>query len=137
AIHLLASVIGGDDWALRAREIKPPLRALSELPLVRDAAGMPRPVCWNWSGLVHAGSAPLPQDLAPWLAHVLWAPPDDPSSAIPRTWIDNGELSRYLRTAKQARRAEKKFYGHQQREARVLGRKKPRVRARLGAPLPG
>jgi hypothetical protein len=136
AIHLLASVIGGEDWALRAREIEPPLRALAELPLVRDAAGVPRPVCWNWSGLVHAGSTPLPQDLAPWLVHVLWAPPDEPTSALPRSWIDKDALSRYLRTAKQARRAEKKFYDHQPREPRVLDRKKPRVRARLGAPVP-
>lgn len=136
ALHLLASLIGGEHWAERAREIQPPFRALAELPLVRDAAGTPRPVAWSWSGLVHTGKAPLPPELAPWLAHVLWAPPDDPTAEITRWWVDRGALDRHLRSAKQLRRAEKKFYKHEPREARVLGRKKPRVRARLGAPFP-
>lgn len=137
AIYLLASVIAGADWPARAREVAAPLRALAELPLVRDAAGVPRPVCWNWSGLVHAGSAPLSPELAPWLGHVLWAPPDDPTCAIVNAWADPDALARHVRAAKQARRAERRFYKHAQREPRVLGKRKPRVRARLGAPLAG
>ena len=137
AIHLLAASIAGNDWAHRAREIEPPWRALAELPLVRDAAGTPRPVAWTWSGLVHTGSEPLSQELAPWLSHVLWAPPDDPTSAFTTWWIDAKALKDHLKRAKRERRAEKAFYKHAPREARVTSRKKTRVRARLGAPLAG
>lgn len=136
ALHLLASAIAGSDWARRARDLEPPLRALAELPLVRDAAGTPRPVASAWSGLVHAGDAPLPAELAPWLSQVLWAPPDDPTSALVTWWIDKRALDRHLKRARRERRAEKRFYKHAPREPRVLGRRKPRVRARLGAPLP-
>nr|MBA3501374.1 hypothetical protein [Deltaproteobacteria bacterium] len=138
ALHLLGSVIGGADWAHRTRELVGPLRALADLPLVRDAAGVPRPIVWPWSGLVHTGSEPLDEDLAPWLSHVLWAPPGDPTAAfVGWPWVDRKALKDHIKRAKQERRARASFYKHAPREARVLGRRKPRVRARLGAPLAG
>lgn len=136
AICLVASAIAGPDWANRARELEPPLGALAELPLVRDAAGAPRPIRWPWNGLVHTGSEPLSDQLAPWLTHVLWAPPDDATLSFATWFSDPRAMRSYLRTAKRERRVQRRFYKHAPRPASVQGGRKPRVRARLGAPLP-
>jgi hypothetical protein len=137
AKYLVGATIRGSDWAHRVREIGPPLKALADLPLVRDAAGVARPIAWPWNGLVHIGSSPLAEDLAPWLSHVLWVLPSDQALAFARWAADPTALKRYLKGAKRERRALRNFYKHAPREAVVEGRRKPRVRARLGAPLPG
>jgi hypothetical protein len=134
ALQLLTDAIAGYDWAMRAPEIAPPLRALAELPLVRDAAGIPRPMCWSWNGFVYTGDEPLSPDLAPWLSRILWAPLWDPVRALAQ-YANPMALRLHLKDANRQRRAEKKFYKHAKREARVLDRRAPRIRYTLGTPV--
>lgn len=114
------------------------LGRLRDLPLARNAVGMPRPLSAGWSELVHTGSSPFPDELAPWLADVLWTPPGDPSAClVDRDTVDAHAVKRHVRWARREHRAQRRFYGHAPRPQSVELRERPRIRARLGATAPG
>ena len=136
ALGLIASVIAGPDWASTAQSLIGPLKALADLPLVRDATGTPRPIAWSWRDFHHAGRSPLSQSLAPWMNNVLWVPPDDPASWL-LGWSDPELMKRHRRWARRELRAERRFYRHAKRGAHVVASSRPRVRARLGAGIAG
>jgi hypothetical protein len=114
------------------------LGRLLELPLVRNAVGAPRPAAAVWQGPVYTGGSPLPEELAPWLADVLWVPPGDPSECLyDPDKVDALAAKRLVRWARRERRAQRRFYGHASRPPVVEARELPRMRARLGATVPG
>jgi len=114
------------------------LGRLLELPLLRNAVGAPRPPSAVWQGPVYTGGSPLPEELAPWLADVLWIPPGDPSTCLyDPDKVDALAAKRLVRWARRERRAQRRFYGHAPRPPVVEARELPRMRARLGATVPG
>jgi hypothetical protein len=138
ALALLAATAGGPRWTSGVFAIGEPLQRLAALPLVRDATGKPRILAREWRHFVYTGSAPLPDDLEPWLADVLWAPPGDPTARLlAGAFIDSGGMRARIRWARRQRRAHRRFFEHKPRTPTVTARTPPRVRARLGAALDG
>ncbi|MBA3458141.1 MAG: hypothetical protein H0T42_33985, partial [Deltaproteobacteria bacterium] len=82
ALGLIAAVIAGHEWSETAQALIGPLRALADLPLVRDAVGTPRPIAAGWRSFHHRGRSPVSSSLAPWMSDVLWIPPGDPAEWI-------------------------------------------------------
>ncbi|HSK04891.1 MAG TPA: hypothetical protein VK932_26760, partial [Kofleriaceae bacterium] len=114
------------------------LGRLLELPLVRYAVGVPRPLGAGWLGPVHTGSAPYPEDLAPWLGEVLWIPPGDPAAClVDLEAVDARAVKRLARVAQREQREQRRFYAHAPRRPVALLREPARIRARLGATAPG
>jgi hypothetical protein len=110
------------------------LGRLLELPLVRNAVGVPRPLGAGWLGPVHTGSAPYPEELAPWLGEVMWIPPGDPAAClVDLEAIDARAVKRLARAAHRERREQRRFYAHAPRPPVALVREPARIRARLGA----
>jgi hypothetical protein len=137
ALAVLASAVASPELAEQGIAVRPPLKKLGALPLVRDATGEARPITSEWSGLVHTGRDAFPDELAPWLANVLWVAPGDPSARlIVGRDLDTGALRRYLREARRQRRAERRFFEHAPRAPEVAVRNPPRVRLALGQQLP-
>jgi hypothetical protein len=130
ALALLAATRGGATARLG-------LGRLLELPLARNAVGAPRPLSAGWSGLVHAGATPFPEELAPWLGDVLWVPPGDPAAHLVELEVDTQAVKRLARWARRERRAQRRFYEHAPRRPVVEARERPRLRARLGAAMRG
>ncbi|NVB76944.1 MAG: hypothetical protein HOV81_00985 [Kofleriaceae bacterium] len=136
ALAWIAAEIGGPKWHTEVARIGGELRELAKLPLVRNALGEPRGLVGEWRPEVHGGRTPYPSELAKWLGNVLWVPPGDAASRLlDGTDIDERAMRRVVRWAKDAARAERKFYSHGKREARVVAARMPRVRARLGAAI--
>src|SRR6185503_20291571 len=77
ALAMIAAVAGGSRWHVEVPSQRGPLRALVQLPLVRNAVGQPRALSAHWRPEVHTGSKPFDVELASWLEAVLWATPDD------------------------------------------------------------
>ena len=138
ALALLAAAIAVPERAAEAIAVRPVLKPLAALSLVRDASGAPRTITCDWNGLVHTGSAPFAEELAPWLANVLWVPPGDASTRlIVGRELDPGALRRHLRAARRQRRAERRFFEHAPRPAEVSPpARQPLVTYRLGEPVP-
>lgn len=111
-----------------------PLRALADLPLVRDATGRPRAAsALRHATLAHTGRQPLSSELSPWLGNMLWIPPGDATALLvdPET-IDSKGTRRHVRAARRQQRARDKFLRHAQREAKVATREPVLVRVPLG-----
>lgn len=133
ALALLAGA--GPRWTW---EVAPALRALGELPLVRDATGAPRPVTRLWRPFVHTGRAWMPAELRPWLGDVLHVPPGDAASyLVPPASNDARAFRHHLRWARRELRTQQRFFAHAPRPARVAGGEPFRVRAALDAKVPG
>ncbi len=114
------------------------LERLRDLPLAHNAVGQPRPLSAGWSDLVHTGSSPFSEELAPWLSDVLWIPPGDPSAClVDLDTVDAQAVKQLVRWARRERRAQRRFYDHAPRPPVVELRERPRIRARLGATVPG
>src|SRR5262249_52917221 len=136
-LALLATQVAGSNWPIRARGITGPLRPLAELPLLRDAIGNPKPLTWRWSGLVHTGKRLLDAALAPWVDEALWIPDDDPAQQIvARSQIDARAMRRRARWARRQLRAQREFFAHAPRTAKVAA-DQPRIRAVLGGEVAG
>lgn len=121
ALALIAAAIAGSGWTARLAALTGPLRALADLPLVRNAVGHARPVRSAWNELlVHTGDRPYPGELAPWLADALWAPATDPATRaligvpVNRRWIRAA-----VRDAWRDLRAQHRFLAHAPRPARL------------------
>lgn len=138
ALALLAAFAGGPKWHVDMPAVDGPLRELAMLPLVENAVGTRRTLTHSWRAEVYTGDRPLPAELAPWLDTVLWAPPRDASSLLVRgVDLDTGGTRRLVRWARKQLRAQKQFYAHARREARVQTSVKPYIRVPLGCEVAG
>ena len=116
-----------------------PMKALGELPLVRDATGRPRAASTMQSTrLAHTGREPLPSELSIWLGNVLWIPPGDATALLvdPDT-IDAKETRRHIRSARRQHRARDRFLRHETRAHKVMTREAVLVRVPLGVSVDG
>lgn len=129
ALALLGAI--GDRWSWG---LPPQLRALGELPLVRDATGAPQRVARLWRPFVHDGLLPLPIELATWLSDVLWIPAGDASEQLlPASAYDASAARDHVRWARAEHRANRRFFAHARGEPRVAPQLTPRIRAPLHA----
>ncbi|HSD90035.1 MAG TPA: hypothetical protein VLB44_21035, partial [Kofleriaceae bacterium] len=137
ALAWIAAQIGGPHWHVEAPGLEGPLRELAKLPLVRNAVGEPRGLTTHWRSEIHTGRKPLPSELAAWLSDMLWIPPGDAAlTLLQGAKVYTRAASVVVRWAKRQAAAQRKFYSHAKRDARVVAAKEPRVRARLGAEVP-
>ena len=138
ALGWIASVAKGHRWHVDVPAIRGPLRDIAQLPIAKNAVGQPRALTAYWRSEVHTGKQPFPEELAPWLENVLWAPPGDPVRQLFHVdLVDNRATRRLVRWARRQLRAQQKFYNHQKRDARVLGDEEPAIRAKLGVAAAG
>ncbi|HUS33146.1 MAG TPA: hypothetical protein VMZ53_31810, partial [Kofleriaceae bacterium] len=138
AITWIGGRIGGPQWHVDAASIRGPLRDLAKLPLVRNALGEKRGLAQHWRPEIYRGKAPLPSELTAWLSDMLWIPPGDVSVALlAGSRVDERATRRLVRWAKRQAAAQRKFFAHAKRDAKVVAARNPRVRARLGAEVEG
>lgn len=137
ALAWVAAYVGGPRWQVDVATAHPGLRELLKLPLVRNALGEARSLNNQWRAEIHTGRKPYPMELATWLSDMLWLPPGDPAMCLMQgAPIDGRAASRTARWAKRQADAQRKFFAHAKRDARVVTARKPRVRAKLGVDVP-
>ncbi len=131
ALSLLAAAVGGHP--VHWQHTPPVLAPLTTIPLVRNAFGEARPIHSAWTTHIHTEGSALDADLKPWLAEILWAPPDDAvHRLLADTVVQVATTRRHVRWARQQRRAHKKFLAHAKREVKVQTSVYPRARVSAG-----
>lgn len=74
ALEFVVGYADAGDWRSALRKIPSWASPLSTHPLAHDALGKLRPLSELSNTAVHVDTAPVDEDLAPWLGDVLWAP---------------------------------------------------------------
>jgi hypothetical protein len=136
ACALVASVISGNEWSTQCFSLQ--VGAFGKLELLRDAAGIPRPLRHAWSGHVYTGKDHVDPALGPWVSSIAWIPRGDPAARIVAgAAIDQSQTKSRIAWAKKQYKAHKKFFAHAARPAALAVKRTPRVRITLGHKLAG